>query len=150
MIGVRSLKSIDTRADSFFSEADRATSGVVVLRQEVCDLGVMIDICFDERTVRHDFQSTCPNLCERSLDQPRSNASLACLRWHFGMGECHHLVGQPIVRHSGDAIGIKLKAGKGGIVADTGSHTNIIGPDCCVAYLSIRSRADENRHLQYQ
>jgi hypothetical protein len=72
----------------------------------------------DERTARRDFQYARASGLQRARDEPRGDTAAARLRGYFRMRERDHAAGDLVFRHGRDAIGVKLEAGQGRVVAD--------------------------------
>lgn len=65
---------------------------------------MLVDIGFDERTLRDHLQPLGPHMVERALSQLRSDALAAKFRRHFGMDEGDDAVGDLVIGRGEMAI----------------------------------------------
>jgi hypothetical protein len=65
--------------------------------QEIGILWMLVDIGFDERALRDDFQPFSSNLIQRALDQYRADTFTAQLFWDFGVDEGDDTIGDFVV-----------------------------------------------------
>jgi len=88
--------------------------------QEIGVLRVPIDEVGDERAAWYDLQPLCANILQDGVHHLRADAAAAQRPRHFGVGDCHHAVGEAIEGERVAALDVELETMVRGVMTDGG------------------------------
>ncbi len=94
-------------------------------RDQVCILGMPLDIGLYERAARHHRESLRAREVQHTGHQPRAEAAAFQVFWHLGVVNREHMAVALVVGEGDLAVGVEFETMAGGIVADGVGHGHL-------------------------